>query len=919
MSSPKAEEGMRALLAVCLACIAFVTDASAQTDRNGTLLITVLDETRGVLPGAMVTLAGIDGANKATAFKPVATNPQGQVTFEGLVPGRYSVTAEFSGFQTRTLPEVRIRSGSNRQVVILPIDRVQSSVTVERDRQLAAADRDVTFGTVLTREQIEALSDDPDELRQQLMDIAGPNAKILIDSFEGRELPPKALIKSIRVTRDSFAPEVHYAGDVRIEILTQPGIGPVRGTVRMGFYDSATDGRNPLVGQRGPAQSVNYGVGLNGTLISERASFHLNFNGTDSYSTPVQYAATTGGQIKGNAPLRSPSDNSFYSGGFDYAVTKDQVLRVNFNGSRFSRNNLGVGTYDLLDRAYSTETSSFGLYVQQNGPIGRRFVLNTRLSVTGNDSSTESAVEAPTIVVNDAFTTGGAQRRGGSHGRNYWLNSDLDYVRGIHTIRTGVEIQYSRVSTDSQSNYMGTYVFESLAAFEAGRPRSYTRRIGDPTVRYSNLLAGFYVQDDIKVRKGLTVTGGVRYEAQSLVPDALNLAPRIGFTWSPFKSGHTTLRGSWGVFYDWLSTGTYAQTLQIDGFRQRELNIVNPSYPDPGVVGEAPPTNRYLLADDFEMAYSQRLSAGLARTISRRISTNVLYTYGYQYNLLAGRNLNAPVNGLRPDPGFSNIVLSTPEGRGTEHAINASMNVNLGPLPRSGGPAAPGGGGPVMMGGGHIMIMTPPSGPIASTGPRFSWRRGLTLSGFYYWSRMHDNTEGAFAIPASANRDNEWGPSNFDRRHSTHVTMTSSALRNFTARLTVGGSSAPPLTIRTGTDDNGDLVFNDRPAGVGRNSARTRGTVNSSANFTYSFTLGKKQVTTGGGVQVMGSPAGLTVNPTAAQAVPRYRLNLSVSIQNLLNEPVYSGFSGVMTSPFFLQPTSASGVRRVTFSMNVSF
>jgi hypothetical protein len=151
------------------------------------------------------------------------------------------------------------------------------------------------------------------------------------------------------------------------------------------------------------------------------------------------------------------------------------------------------------------------------------------------------------------------------------------------------------------------------------------------------------------------------------------------------------------------------------------------------------------------------------------------------------------------------------------------------------------------------------------------------------------------------------------------VAITSSALRNFSARLGFGGSSAPPLTIRTGIDDNGDLVFNDRPAGVGRNSARTRGNWNSSANFGYSFTLGKKQVTSGGGVQIMGSPAGLTVNPTGAQTMPRYRLNVALNIQNLLNQPSYSGFSGVMTSPFFLQPTQAFGVRRITFNMNVSF
>jgi hypothetical protein len=906
---------MRAVVMIVAACLA-ATTVSAQ-DRSATLLVTVLDETRGVLPGATVTVAGTDASAKSTVITPASTSRQGQVTFENLVPGRYSLTAEFSGFQTRTVSDLRIRSGENRQVIILPLDRLQSSVTVERDRQQAASDRDVTFGTVLTREQIEALSDDPDELRRQLMDLAGPDAKILIDSFEGRDLPPKAMIKSIRITRDQFAPEVHFAGELRIEILTQPGIGPVRGNVRMGFYDSAIDGRNPLVGQRGPAQSLMYGIGLNGTLISQRASFHLNFNGQDSYSTPVQYAATSSGQIKGNVPLRSPADNGFYSGGLDYALTRDQVLRVNFNGSSFSRNNIGVGTHDLIERGYASEESSYGVYIQQNGPLGRRFVLNTRLSIFGRDSDERSTVEAPTIVVNDAFTSGGAQRRGGTHTRNYWLNSDLDYVRGIHSLRTGIEVQYSQYRTDAESNYLGTYVFESLEAFEAARPRSFSRRVGDPLVRYSNMQGAAYIQDDIKVRKGLTLTGGVRYEAQTHVPDALNFAPRAGFTWAPFKHGKTTIRGSWGIFYDWLATGTYAQTLQIDELRQSELNIINPRFPDPGVAGATPPTNRYLLAVDRDMAYSQRLSAGLAQTISRRITGNVLYSYAYRYSLLTGRNLNAPVDGVRPDPAFANIVVASPEGSGRQHFVNASLNINLAPM-TSGGPAQPGSSTIAMPGGGVMMMMGPGGGP-QSSGPWWAWRRGLSVSGFYNWGRSRDNTDGAFAIPASVDLADEWGPSNFDRRHHGFIALTTSAVRNFNGRLSFNGSSATPLTIRTGLDDNGDLIFNDRPSGVGRNSARTRAMWNSSANVGYSFTLGKKQVTSGGGVQITGGAAGLTVNPTAAQTTPRYRLNVSVNIQNMLNKPQYSGFSGVMTSPFFLQPTRVEGVRRVTFNANVSF
>jgi hypothetical protein len=890
----------------------------AQAPATATLHVTVLDETRGVLPGAAVTLAGIDAGNKSVTIGPTHATQQGQVTFEKLVPGRYSLKAEFSGFETRTLDEVRVRNGENKQVVVLPLDRVQSSVTVERDKQTAASDRDVTFGTVLTREQIDALSDDPDELRRQLLDIAGPDAKILIDSFEGRDLPPKALIKSIRVTRDQFAPEVHYAGELRIEILTQPGIGPVRGNVRSGFYDSAMDGENPLVDQTGPAQSWMYGVGLSGTLISQRASFNINFNGQDSYSTPVLYAATPGGQVTGNLPAKSPADNYFVNGGVDYALTRDQVLRMNFQGSKFSRGNAGVGSFDLPGRGYSTEDSQFGLFLQQNGPLGRRFVLNTRVSIFGSDSVASSNLDEMTVVVNDAFTSGGAQRTGGTHARNYWMNSDLDYVRGIHSMRMGGELQASTYETDSNSNYLGTYVFASLDDFNARTPRSYSRRLGNPALDYVNVQGGVYFQDDIKIRKHFTITGGLRVEAQTHVPDRLNLAPRAGFTWAPFRNGKTTLRGSWGMFYDWLPTGTYLQTLQVDGVRQRELNIVDPSFPDPGDIGMTPPTNRYILAAERDMAYSQRLSAGVAQTISRRVTTNVLYTYAYRYSLLTGRNINTPVNGVRPDPEFANIVVATSAGSGRQHTINASANLNLGPMART-GPAPGGPGGPIMVGGGGPMIFISGGGPAATTGPRWQWNRGLTLSGFYNYGQNFDNTDGAFAIPQSLILANEWGPTAFDRRHQANFSITSTALRNMTARLGMFGQSAPPITIRTGTDDNGDLVFNDRPAGVGRNSERTMGTWNTSLSFGYAFTLGKKTVTSTGGVQIMGSPAGLTVNPTGAQTTPRYRLNVNVNINNLFNQPAYGGFSGIVTSPFFLQPTAANQLRRITFNTNVSF
>ena len=108
----------------------------------------------------------------------------------------------------------------------------------------------------MTREQIEALSDDPDEMAQQLQDMAGGNAIIRVDSFEGGRLPPKSAIKAIHITRDAFAAENHFAGGLFIDIITQPGIGPLRTNMNMRLRDGSLSGKHhvlPPPAARGPS------------------------------------------------------------------------------------------------------------------------------------------------------------------------------------------------------------------------------------------------------------------------------------------------------------------------------------------------------------------------------------------------------------------------------------------------------------------------------------------------------------------------------------------------------------------------------------------------------------------------------------------------------------------------------------------
>jgi hypothetical protein len=886
----------RALVAasVLVMCVA-ATPARAQANR-GRLIVTVTDMTGAVLPNATVVVAGIENATRAAAVAPVKADAGGLATLANLAPGRYSIEASYPAFDKTLIKDIRVRAGDNRTTVVLKLSGFSDSVSVGRDREDAAADRSQTFGTALTREQIEALPDDETEMANQLRALGGPDAVIKVDSFEGAQLPPKSQIKSIRITRDQFAAENHYAGGISIEIVTQPGIGPIRTNMRTGFYDSALDGRNKLIDQRTPNRNRNYSGGITGTLIPNKSSFSLNLNGQNSYQIPVSYAYDpSGNAVIGNLAIRQPTDSWGYGGSIDYALTKDQTLRAGFNRSTFTRDNLGVGGYNYdLQSAYRQQSANTSFRVQESGPLGRRFFTSTRFSIGTSRTDSRSAVELPTVVVLQTGTTGGAQQAGGSRTRNLLLASDLDYIRGRHSVRMGVQVDGQGYRTDQRSNYLGTYTFVSPEAFAAGTPRSFTQRVGDPTIKYWNFQAGAYVQDDIKVRKNLTLTPGVRYELQTHVGDRTNIGPRFGITWAPFKSGRTTLRGSAGIFYDWLGTGTYEQTLRIDGFHQQEINIINPSYPDPGIdlsTAQFPPTNRYLLGSDVRLARTTRYSAGINQTI-KKLNLGLTYSDNRGTGLLVGQNLNAPVDGVRPDSAFANVIATVSDGRSRQRSASFNSGVNL-----SKGPA----------------------GPAAGAGRVFDWRRNLYVSAYYTYSQFENNTDGAFSPPATNDLALEWGPALGDVRHRGSLYISSSALRNFNAQIGLSTSSAPPLTLQTGVDLNGDLIFNDREPGVGRNTYRTSGQWSADAYFSYSFGVGRQQMTQSQGVMITSVNGILSASSMAAQAAPRYRINISVNINNLTNHANYVGYSGVATSRTYLQPTNVAGVRRINFNVGLQF
>ena len=176
----------------------------------------------------------------------------------------------------------------------------------------------------------------------------------------------------------------------------------------------------------------------------------------------------------------------------------------------------------------------------------------------------------------------------------------------------------------------------------------------------------------------------------------------------------------------------------------------------------------------------------------------------------------------------------------------------------------------------------------------------MNIQAGYTFVHARSNSSDAFTPPPTGNLEDEWGPTQQDAPYRINVVATGNQLRNLTTVLTWNANSGSVYTETTGFDDNGDGIVNDRRPGVGLRSLRGDGQQTLSARFTYTFVLG----------------AG---TPGAAPGQARYRLNVFTNISNLTDHHNFIGYSGVITSPFYRQPTSVINPRRVDVGMNMTF
>jgi hypothetical protein len=908
-------------LYIFLLILAFALPGNAQAVRFSGQ---VVDPTGALVAGAEVTLIGRGN----TTIASTKTGTDGAFSIDA-APGSYALEISAEGFD-KVVQGISIGANNRPLTVTLSVAKITQEVNVEETPNSISLDpEDNQTALVLKEDDIQSLPDDEDELANYLTQLAGPRAaasggvQFIIDGFLGGRLPPKDQIREIRINTNPFTTEYSRSGFGRIEIVTRPGTGRMRGNFNFNLRNDALNATQFNAPDKLPYSRQNFQANVSGPLVHNKLTLTMAAQRNDSFNTTIIKALTPDGLF--NSSVTQPNLRENFNTRGQYAVSQNNTLNFNLEYASNSRSNQGIGQFSLPERASSSKGRQLGLQFRDTSVLSTHWVNETRFEFTRNQNTTKPLTQAVAINVLDAFSAGGAQNVSDTRNKSYLFGNTLIFNSKGFTLKTGVQLDYYRNRAYNANNFLGTYTFSSLDAYLAGRPTTFTMNQGDPLIFVSQLEAGAFVQTDIKLSNRFLISPGVRYQLQNHLKDYNNFDPRMSLSYQVNKT--TVFRFGAGTFHQAFSIGNFLQLEQLNGLRQTQIVIQNPSFPDPFAGGTAqlvPPSVR-VQSHNLVSTYTANISASLEKALKPGSTVSIAYDFIRGNHLYRSRNINAPLPGTfaRPDPAQGNIWQLESSGLSSFSGLTLGYRTQL--------------------------------------------RGSTSLFVNYTFSSSYNDTDGPFSQPAN-NYDlhSEWGRSSDNQRHHFQAGINTRLPGNLYVNTQLRWNSGRPYTILTGLDNNGDTVVNDRPFGIARNSAVGPSFFDTSLNVSKTISLVRKERGSiqgegfpggdfpgggfpGGDFPGGGFPGGGRGNGgfggggrgggrgpavgsfggaggggrggrgRGGNAGAGTTATFYVNVQNVLNHRNFNNPSGVLTSPFFGQSTTAQAPRMVELGVRFNF
>lgn len=905
-----------ALLAACVAlCVCNVL--AQQT--TGTLRGQIKDELGGVITGASVTLVGSDASRKSAT-----TNGEGVFVFSELAPGSYVLRAAQDGFADYENAAVAVRAGRAETVDIkLSVALKDEETTVSAEGVGPGTDPAESAGSIVLRgRDLDSLSDDPDQLADDLRTLAGgidgPNGtQIFVDGFSNTRLPPKSSILEVRINSNPFTAEQDNLGFGRVEVITKAGADEFTGQAFFNFTDESLNARNPYAPARGPYQTRLFGGNVTGPIVSGKAAYFFDFERReiDENATVNATILDASGNVEPfSQVILTPQRRTTFSARADYQLDKKNTLVARYNLLHTTAANAGVGGFSLASRAFDTSGTEHTLQLSDTMVVSASTLNTTRFQFISSRREQTGDNSTPAVIVQDAFIGGGAQvGLGFNDSDRFELQNNTMHASGAHVWNFGGRLRAVRISDASPSNFGGTYVFSSLEQYRqvllgtpGARPTQFTIAGGDPLASVTRFDFGGYAQDDWRVRPNLTLSAGVRFESQSNTGDKIDIAPRLAFAWAlgPATGGKrpkTVIRGGAGIFYSRVGEDLTLQANRFDGLNQQRFIVADPDfYPRIPTAEEltlaAVPRTTLRVADDIESPYSMKGVISVERQLPLNNSTlSFVFIHERDRQLLRSRNINAPLHGtgLRPLGDTGNVFLFESGGKSVGNTLLVMFRGNV--------------------------------------------TRRLSVNARYGAGSVKGDTEGAYYFPANSyDLSGEYGPQSYYSRHAGMVAMIYRAPWELTFSPIIQARTAEHFNITTGLDGNGDAVFTDRPAfatDLGRPSVVVTRFGAFDTNPLPGQTIIPRNYGMGPGlVQAnlrvskligIGTVGGAQPADGKGKATPpesRFFLMLTLQATNLFNSTNQGPITGNLSSPLFGRSNTLGGTaRRLEFQMRFAF
>ncbi len=765
----------------------FLMAAMAAPPSPARLTGVVTDPSGASIPGAAVTVTSAQGSVKVAQ-----TDAQGRYSLDGLLPVTYTVRATAQGFALFEKTGLDLSTGGASKLDIQMVVIAERQEVTVSDTAHVDVDPSANVGAlVLKGTDLDALSDDPDDLQNDLEALAGPSAgpnggQIYIDGFTGGQLPPKESIREIRINQNPFSAEFDKLGFGRIEVFTKPGTDKFRGQIFFNFGDSIFNSRNPFAPDKPPYQQRMLSGSLSGPL-GKKASFFIDAERRDQQETSVVSAVILTGPF--SQAVIAPQVRTTVSPRIDYQLNSKNTLVGRYRYSYATQDNQGIGGLVLPSRAYNVDIGEQSASLTDTIMVSATVINETRFQFIHDTNQQFGDNSTPGISVLGAFTGGGTPFGLGqsfSNENHYEFQNFTSIAHGKHFFKFGGRLRDVTLNDLSTGNYDGMYTFDSLAAYSAGEPSQFSIIAGTPAATVRQYDAGLFATDDWRLRPNFTLSLGLRFETQDNIGDRADVAPRLGFAWGVGggKSGQpkTVIRGGFGIFYDRFGENMVMTALQQNGILQQQYLVNDPTF-YPGIpplsdLTAASSTIREIYAH-LHSPYTMQGAIGVERQLPKNITLAVNYTHSRGVDVLRSRNINAPLpgtynplipgSGVFPYGDVGNIYLYESSGLFNQNQLIANVNARV--------------------------------------------NAKINLFGYYSLSKAQSNTDGAGTFPSNQyDEQYDWGRAGFDVRNRVFIGGSVVAPLGLRFSPFLIAQSGSPFDITIGQDLNGDSIYNDRPA-----------------------------------------------------------------------------------------------------------